>query len=140
MRNVTFDCTIIFKTVVHDGFTTGRVEHFCTHPDQAARRNTEFQMRHAGGRCGHGFGLTASRSDEFHHRANVRTRHIDFQQLVRFTFLAIDFADDDFRFADGKLKPFTTHRFDEHGQMQHTAAGDRERFFVFRFFDSQRHI
>ena len=63
-------------------------------------------------------------------------RHV----LERLLFTAVDFAEDNFRTGNRHLETFTTHVFNQNGQVQFTTAGNAERISVFGFFNAQRHV
>ena len=97
-------------------------------------------MRHAGPGGVHFFGLPPTGADQFHHRTHVVAGDIHDQQFPGFTFLTVDLPHDHFRLADGQFVSFTTHGFDEHGEVQNAASGHSERIFVCRLFDLQSDV
>ncbi len=63
---------------------------------------------------------------------------IDF--LDRLQLLAVLFAHDDARLADGELEALATHRLDQDAELQFAAAGDLEGVLVLALGDLERHV
>ena len=135
-----FDGFVFVEAVVHDGFAAGGIEHFCAEADETAGGDGEFDVRHTGAVGGHIASLTASRSDEFHDGSEVGAGDVNFKEFPGFAFAAIDFADDDFGFADGEFVAFAAHGFDEHCEVEDSAPGHFEGFHVVGFFDAECHV
>ena len=66
--------------------------------------------------------------------------HVDRQALHRLMTLAVNHARHNLRLTDGQFETFTTHRFDEHSQLQLAAALDLPRIRALRRCDAKRHV
>ncbi len=63
-------------------------------------------------------------------------RHV----FVRLLFTTVDFTEDNFRTGNRQFETFTTHIFNQHGQVQFATTGYTERIRIFGFFNAQRHV
>ena len=66
--------------------------------------------------------------------------HINRQALHRLVALAVNHARHNLRLTDRQFETFTTHRFDEHSQLQLAAALDLPRIRTLRRCDAKRHV
>ena len=108
---------------VHDAVAVGIGQKLLPVAHQAARRDAEFQMAHAGVTGAHVDDLRLAGSQLFHNRAHILLGHLDHQQFHRLEGLAVFILlINDPRAADRKLKSLPAHGFNQDGQMQLTAA------------------
>src|SRR3989344_7145134 len=67
---------------------------------------------------------TTAPSEHRDYGAACFLRGIDDHMFDGFVPLSINLAEDDFRTGNLKLESFAAHRFDKHGKMEFSAAGD----------------
>ncbi len=121
-RHIWLDRRVVIKHVRHDTGTACQGHEFRLEADQTARRNQVFQTHTTVAIRLHILQVTATTPQFFHHCALVSVFHVDSQHFERLAFLAVDFTEHNTRLAHAHLKTFTSHVFQQDGQMQFTAA------------------
>src|SRR5690606_19136693 len=122
----TFDRAVVAEGGGQDTGTGSHGQEVVTEADQAAGRDNVFQANTAlAVRC-HVGQITLAQTHLLHQRTLVLLFDVDDDVLVRLLFLAVERTDKHFRAADGQLKAFAAHRFDQYRQVQLATTGDLE--------------
>ena len=111
--------------MVDDRRALGRIQQPRPQADQPPGRYREHHVGIAAVRA-HLDHLPPPSADQFHDRAHLVGRHFDDEALERLHRQAVLLVQDDPRFSDGKLEALPAHGFDEHGEVQQSAAGDHK--------------
>jgi len=103
---------VFFVGVVDDAVTLRHRQEVADEAEEAAGRNDVVKARVArvARHLAEGGSAIAERR---HHVADELIGDVELKVFVRLAFDAVDFLDDDLRFADLKFVAFTAHRLDE---------------------------
>ena len=116
--------------MVHDAGSASHREEVVLETDQASGRNTVFKTNTAFSVRLHVLQVALSAAELFHDGTLVVFFHVNGQHFERFHLDAVNFFVNDAGTGYGQFVAFTTHVFDQNGQVQFTAASHFENAFV----------
>ena len=98
-----------------------------TEPNQAARNHQVLHAHPTRSVVDHLLEPPLAQSEQLSDHADVLLRRVDRQLLHRLVQPSVDVAGYHLRLADGELETFAPHQFDQHSELQLTAALDLPR-------------
>ena len=131
--------SIVAERMVHHSFATSCIENSSAQTDQTARWNICFNMSSRSAHIQLG-DFSASLTKQFQRTTHHMLSDIERKFFIGFVHHAINFAFDDFWFANCQFKSFTSHRFQKHSKMQQASSRNVEFFSAITWRNAQRNI
>ena len=123
----------------HNAFASRIGEKFGFIAEQSARRNRKFQFHAVSGRR-HGFKFAGAHAHFGYNRAHAVFRDVGNHNVDRFAQNAVYFFIQNARLRNLEFVAFSSHVFDENGQVHFASAAHLERFACFAVVYSYAYV
>ncbi|MCG3774574.1 MAG: hypothetical protein JW395_1397 [Nitrospira sp.] len=117
----------------HNGFTCCRGQHGCSETNQSTARNFKFDVLHVSFGF-HDRHLPFSPAHQVNGLGSKFFRNINHQNLIRLTFLAVNFLDKHLGLTNGQLISFSSHGLNQYTKVQDTTTKYEEAVCTICFF------